>query len=147
MGVSGHVLCRVYEQIRSIRLPEGTLTLWERRLYALTIRVLPPEPGRWQRASKLVLDNRDVDTGKPTKAGEYNLTDKAYARLLNKLTDHKFGDATAALQQNILAFYEPPAVATFNRKKPKQRDRTLKNIEALRLLPNSTTIRQPVPAP
>jgi hypothetical protein len=99
------------------------------------------------RASKLVLDNRDFDTGKPTKAGEYNLTDEAYATLLNKLTDHKFADATAALQQNILAFYESPAVATFNRKKPKQRDRTLKNIEALRLLPNSTTIRQPVPAP
>lgn len=98
------------------------------------------------RAGKLALDNRDFDTGKPTAAGEYKLTDKAYATLLNKLTDHKFSDAAPALQQNILAFYESPALPIFDKKKPEQRDKTLKNIEGLRLL-RDTAIRLPVPAP
>ena len=85
------------------------------------------------RAGKLVLDNRDFDTGKRTTAGEYKLTDEAYAALLNKLTDHKFADTNTALQQNILAFYEPPAVPIFDNKKPEQRNKTLRNIEELRL--------------
>jgi hypothetical protein len=86
------------------------------------------------RAGKLVLDNKDFDTGKQTAAGEYKLTDEAYATLLDKLTDRKFADTTTALQHNILAFYEPPAAPIFNKKKPDQRDRTLRNIEALRAL-------------
>ena len=87
------------------------------------------------RAGSLTLDNRDFDTGKRTTAGEYTLTDQAYATLLNKLTDHKFADTSIALQQNILAFYEPPAMPIFDRKKPEQRNKTLRNIEELRLLP------------
>jgi hypothetical protein len=100
------------------------------------------------RAGSLTLDNRDFDTGKRTTAGEYTLTDQAYATLLNKLTDHKFADTTTTLQQNILAFYEPPAVPIFDPKKPEQRSKTLRNIEELRLLPlERTAARQPVPAP
>jgi Zinc dependent phospholipase C len=86
------------------------------------------------RVGKLVLENTDFDTGKHTVAGEYRLTDEAYATLLNKLTDRKFADATTALQQNMLAFYEPPATPIFNKKKPDQRNRTLRNIEGLRSL-------------
>src|SRR6476646_6494032 len=100
------------------------------------------------RAGKLVLDNRDFDTGKRTIAGEYKLTDQAYAVLLNKLTDHKFADATAALQQNILAFYEPPAMPIFNHKKPDQRNKTLHNVEELKLLQlGPTAARLPTSAP
>ena len=100
------------------------------------------------RAGKLVLDNRDFDTGKRTSAGEYRLTDEAYATLLMRLADHKFADANTALQQNILAFYSPPAVPIFNKKKPEQRNRILRNVEELRLLLLETiAARQPVPAP
>ena len=100
------------------------------------------------RAGKLVLENKDFDTGKPTLAGEYKLTDDAYATLLTRLADHKFAGTDTALQRNILAFYEPPAVPIFNKKKPEQRARILRNIEELRLLllePIAT--RQPVLAP
>jgi hypothetical protein len=100
------------------------------------------------RVGKLVLENRDFDTGKPTSAGEYKLTDEAYATLLMKLADHNFAGANTALQQNILAFYAPPAVPIFNKKKPEQRDRILRNVEELRLLVLETTaVRQPVTAP
>jgi len=100
------------------------------------------------RAGNLVLENKDFDTGKRTSAGEYKLTDEAYATLLTKLADHKFADTSTALQQNILAFYEPPAVPIFNKKKPEQRDRILRNVEQLRLFVLETTAaRQPVTAP
>jgi hypothetical protein len=80
------------------------------------------------------LANRDFDTGKPTTAGEYQLTDNAYARLLDKLKNLKFAGTTIALQQNILAFYQPPAMPIFDKKKPDRRDKTLRNIEELRAL-------------
>jgi len=100
------------------------------------------------KAGKLVLENKDFDTGKPTSAGEYKLTDDAYATLLTRLADHKFAGASTALQQNILAFYSPPAVPIFNRKKPEQRDRILRNVEELRLfLLETIAARQLVPAP
>jgi hypothetical protein len=100
------------------------------------------------RAGSLALDNRDFDTGKRTTAGEYKLTDEAYVTLLNKLTDHKFVDTSVALQQNILAFYEPPAVPIFDPKKPEQKNKTLHNIEELRLLQlEKTAARLPIPAP
>ncbi len=86
------------------------------------------------KAGKLALENRDFDTGKPTTAGEYRLTDEAYATLLNKLTDDKFSDTTLALQQNILAFYAPPAAPIFDKKKPEKREKTLRSLEELRAL-------------
>ncbi len=84
------------------------------------------------RAGKLVLANRDFDTGKPTTAGEYKLTDDAYATLLDKLANLKFAGTTVALQKNILAFYQPPAMPIFDKKKQDHRNRTLRNIEELR---------------
>jgi len=56
-------------------------------------------------ARDVTLQNRDFDTGKPTKAGEYELTDQAYAKLLDKLAEHKFANVTPALRENILQFY------------------------------------------
>ena len=51
------------------------------------------------------LANTDFDTGRMTQAGEYVLTDKAYARLLDELTQHNFERVTAELRENILTFY------------------------------------------
>jgi hypothetical protein len=44
----------------------------------------------------------------------------------------KFAETTVALQHNILAFYQPPAMPIFDKKKPDHRNRTLRNIEELR---------------
>src|SRR5208337_3194845 len=41
-------------------------------------------------AGKLQLANTDLDTGHDTHAGEYALTDKTYARLLDQLAGHNF---------------------------------------------------------
>ncbi|HTR25451.1 MAG TPA: HAMP domain-containing protein [Terriglobales bacterium] len=52
------------------------------------------------------LPNTDFDTGATTRAGEYKLSDKAYAYLLGKLADHNFDSVGPGLRANILAFYE-----------------------------------------
>jgi hypothetical protein len=56
-------------------------------------------------AKKLNLQNRDFDTGEVTRAGEYQLADVTYAKLLNKLAGNKFENVTPDLRRNILAFY------------------------------------------
>ena len=85
-------------------------------------------------AGKLALENRDFDTGKPTKAGEYRLTDDAYAHLLSKLADAKFSDVPQALRQNILQFYQDPSSAISTKRNPDDWNKALSNIEQLRLL-------------
>lgn len=68
------------------------------------------------RVRQLSLPNTDFDTGKDTRAGEYVLTDKAYAYLLDKLAEHNFDNSTPELRENIVAFYSNPAapIATKN---------------------------------
>ncbi len=65
------------------------------------------------RISNLNLENTDFDTGKTTYAGEYPLTDKAYARLLDELASDNFQQISPELRKDILAFYrDPEAVST-----------------------------------
>ncbi len=53
----------------------------------------------------LVLPNRDFDSGNMTKAGEYSLTDDAYAKVLVQLSQRKFDLTTPALRDDVLHFY------------------------------------------
>jgi len=56
----------------------------------------------------LALTNTDFDTGRVTHAGEYGLTDNAYAHLLDQLAHDNFDQITPELRDNILAFYSDP---------------------------------------
>ena len=80
----------------------------------------------------LNLPNKDCDTGKDTKAGEYPLTDKAYEHLLNDLADKKFEHLTPELQQNILEFYADLNAPIHTKKNKKAWSLTLANLEKLR---------------
>jgi hypothetical protein len=91
------------------------------------------------KAGRMSLENRDFDTGNRTAEGEYRLTDEAYAKLLTRLVNDKFADTSLELQQNILGFYKDPNAPNLNRKKPEERNKTLKNIEELRLLQPAKT--------
>jgi hypothetical protein len=53
----------------------------------------------------LVLPDTDLDSGQPTKAAEYSLTDDTYAKLLGQLSSRKFDRTTPELRDNILDFY------------------------------------------
>jgi hypothetical protein len=56
-------------------------------------------------SASLDLPNSDFDTGKPTKASEYSLTDETYAKLLGQLAARKFDLTSSDLRENILNFY------------------------------------------
>jgi hypothetical protein len=84
---------------------------------------------------RLALRNTDFDTGNPTAAGEYGLTDRAYAKLLGKLADHNFADLTSELRQNALVFYSSGSVPLFAKKHPQEWQQVLRNIALL----NATT--------
>jgi hypothetical protein len=91
------------------------------------------------KADKLSLANTDFDTGKPTVAGEYGLTDEAYAKLLDKLADRNFADITPALRQNTLDFYSTTNVPVFAKKNPEKWNKVLKNIALLKTtVPDAT---------
>src|SRR5712691_7892317 len=57
------------------------------------------------RSGKLELPNRDFDTGRDTRAGEYALTDKTYAQLVDDLSNKSPNPLPPGLRQNVLQFY------------------------------------------
>src|SRR5437588_1083553 len=81
---------------------------------------------------RLTLSNIDFDTGKATRAGEYRLTDSAYAKLLNKVADAKFAHMPDPLRQNILEFYADPNAVIAVKRKDDEWNKTLANIQQLK---------------
>ena len=69
------------------------------------------------------LDNRDCDTGRQTSPGEYSLSDKTYAELLDKLAQHNFDQVSPELRANILAYYSDPNSLLSARKDKKDKDK------------------------
>jgi hypothetical protein len=88
------------------------------------------------RVGGLVLANTDFDTGKPTVAGEYELTDEAYAKLLDKLANNKFAEVSPELRKNVLNFYGTTNVPVFARKDPARWTKVLANVALLKSAPN-----------
>jgi hypothetical protein len=83
-------------------------------------------------ANTLTLDDRDLDTGTPTKAGEYQLADDAYARMLHILAGNKFKNVTPALRSNIISFYRDTTMRKGTKKDSVAWKRTLGDLTGLR---------------
>jgi hypothetical protein len=81
---------------------------------------------------RLNLPNLDFDTGKPTRPGEYVLTDKAYARLVHELADKKFAQVTPDLRANILEFFHDSKAPAELRKDQKEWERTVAELDGLK---------------
>jgi len=84
------------------------------------------------RNDKLVLPNSDLDTGLPTAAAEYSLTDEAYAKLLAQLSERKFDLTSSELRNNILRFYSDPSAAIETKKDPVRWQTVLTELTELR---------------
>lgn len=84
------------------------------------------------RAKSVKLPDEDLDSGKPTAAGEYTLADESYAKLLSSIATKKFDVTTAALQKNILAFYANPAAPIDTKKDPGKWQKVQTNLDALK---------------
>ncbi|HVN22177.1 MAG TPA: zinc dependent phospholipase C family protein [Dongiaceae bacterium] len=80
----------------------------------------------------LHLTNTDFDTGRITHAGEYKLTDAAYARLLDDLAHDNFQQLTPELKQNILAFYKDENAPIATKKKASAWERTQEDLQKLK---------------
>jgi hypothetical protein len=93
------------------------------------------------RTTSLNLDNRDCDTGRSTVAGEYELADRTYADLLDRLSARHFDLLTPELKNNILSFYIDPDAPSDTKKSPGRWQRSLQELDALKL---AATV--PVPA-
>jgi hypothetical protein len=93
------------------------------------------------RAGTLQLTNKNLDTGADTGPGTYDLADKTYAKLLDKLADKHFAPLTPALQANILEFYSRADRAAIP---PKTLDQ-LEQLKQVASKPSATASQDPSP--
>src|SRR5947209_12004732 len=84
------------------------------------------------RADALVLPNFDLDSGAPTKANEYSLTDEAYARLLAHVAGRKFDLTSSELRANFLTFYSDLTVPIETKKNPGEWQSLLNELDQLK---------------
>jgi Zinc dependent phospholipase C len=84
------------------------------------------------RVAPIHLINRDCDTGKATRPGEYNLTDAAYAQLLHRLSSRHFDLLTPQLKENITTYYVDLDAPFATRKSKHQWKTTLQELDNLK---------------
>src|SRR5579863_1031071 len=84
------------------------------------------------RARTIKLPDDDLDSGKPTVAGEYTLADDTYAKMLSQLADKKFNATTVALQKNVLDFYANASASNETKKDPGKWQKVQANLDALK---------------
>jgi len=82
----------------------------------------------------LQLENRNFDTGRPVKAGDYTLADETYAELVHRLAArHAKGAALPpAVLANIRAFYADPNARIETKKHKGEWNRLRRELETLR---------------
>ena len=92
------------------------------------------------RTDSLVLPNCDFDSGKPTKAAEYSLTDDTYAELLAQLSDRKFDLMSPDLRANLLDFYSDLSVPIITKTNPGDWQKVLTELDQLKSLAPVPTV-------
>jgi hypothetical protein len=79
------------------------------------------------------IPNRDYDTGRITRPGEYPLTDDTYVFLLDRLAQNQFRNVTADLRDNLLEFFADPNQPMATRKCHADRwKKAMQQVEELR---------------
>jgi hypothetical protein len=92
------------------------------------------------------LNDVNFDTGKPTAAGQYKLTDETYAYLLAKLANRHFDLLTPALRENVLAFYgglQAPTGTGQEKKDWAQLQQNLQELKQAATVPPESVSQQP----
>jgi|SRR5579871_1578844 hypothetical protein len=80
----------------------------------------------------LHLADKDFDTGRLTRAGEYGLADKTYAHLVSELADSDFQKVTPALRENVLSFYSHQDAPIATKRNAKDWMKLQENLEQLK---------------
>jgi hypothetical protein len=84
------------------------------------------------------LDDRDLDTGKPTHTAEYSLADETYARLLSQLASKGFAQSSPELRQNLLTFYAGTASRPRSKKEQARWRKVQVALDQLKAAPPAT---------
>jgi len=84
------------------------------------------------RDHSLHLENLDCDTGKPTQPGEYALSDKTYAKLVDKLADKHFAQTPDELRLNLVQYFERTKSPLTGRRKQRRWARARRKLDPLR---------------
>ncbi len=84
------------------------------------------------RKQHLNLPNKDFDTGRETRAGEYVLTDKTYAHLLDDLAKRHFAHLTPELRSDLLRFYSNLNAPIATKHDRKHWERTIAELNELK---------------
>jgi hypothetical protein len=85
-----------------------------------------------QGAGRLTLENRDFDTGAPTRPGEYVLADETYAQLARKIAAREPPAADEKLIEDVLAFFKDLGQPFAAKNDAKEWQRTVEAVEKLR---------------
>ena len=93
-------------------------------------------------AREAAMSNINLDTGTVTGPGEYPLADKTYAELLERLSKDHFAKVSPELKNVLLAYYANTNAPFATKKKKKQWDKVMGEINELK----STTPGQPIPS-
>jgi hypothetical protein len=92
------------------------------------------------RTDTLVLPNCDFDSGKPTKAAEYSLTDDSYAKLLGQLSERKFDRTSPDLRANILDYYSDLSALIATKKDEDDWKSVLSQLDQLKAMAPAPTV-------
>jgi hypothetical protein len=76
--------------------------------------------------------NVNLDTGAPSAAGTYKMSDDVYARLVDQLAKQQFTDVPQDVRDNILAFYKDENAAISTKKDRRHWVKLQQELEALK---------------
>ncbi|MGB6482465.1 MAG: zinc dependent phospholipase C family protein [Candidatus Acidiferrales bacterium] len=90
--------------------------------------------GKLRQNPEAVLDlpNRDLDTGQKVRPGAYALTDKTYAKLVQRLTTDGSASVPKALQDDILDYYADPHAPIVTKKNARAWKKLMAELQILR---------------
>ena len=86
-------------------------------------------------AGHLELINMNFDTGVMTGPGKYRMNDDAHAKLLGKLAEQKFAEASPAVREEILHFYSDPGAPYATKRDAKAWAKVQAQLEQLKAAP------------
>ena len=96
------------------------------------------------RKPRILLQNRDLDTGNPVRPAGYRLTDDTYADLLHRLAATPRRPIPPGVKEDILAYYKDPDLPFATKEDPGAWSVVLTDLGTLKGMPTST---EPEPFP
>ena len=85
-------------------------------------------------AHRLVLEDRDFDTGNPTRPCEYRLADDTYSKLARQLARKEPSAIDPTLLKNVLTFYRDLQLPYATKKSPADWEQTMAALDKLHAL-------------